>query len=696
MPQDDLASEWKSFDEAKRTRLLSKMTPEQKKKLRAAIETPQTAGQKYQSARAAGALPKKVVSSNPFEQAANDLGEESQRQADIAASPEVSSGGKAAGPRPLLSRVVASQLASIAGGGEVLAKLGAGLTDWKTAAGLLLSKLSPAASAAFFATQGGKGAYDAIQNGQATPENVQNFLLSLAGVSGAMAGGASSGDTGFTNIDIREFLPAPRKALGKLVKDTQAENLADAESTAKENAATQQRSRTEMAKHQEKVKAIEESNRAEMAKHQQAVADAARENLTAHVKHLAEKADVEQAGASAKATQETRANLEQSIKQESELLDVKTEKARHDALVEGNKKYSAKAADSKVLSNALNDAQSRISGTEVTPPILKSIADRLKKGDPVSYSDLQGYYSELGRELSKGTLPGDIYSAYDTMHDWIGEQMQEIADENGAGAQLKDARAYWKRMKQTFGKSSDTTSDRAGKLVADEAKETVEQQQREYRKRLLGSFDPEIPAIVDRVAKAKAQLKALPEAKEPGEIPPAPEAVEVGSPKLKKLPPPPPERPLRQPAPKNIGKTEVEAAKREKLQGTADWIRNRGAWAASWPALYVLRDALRGQGFPVGEAITEAGGTLIATHALAHALENPSVVKFLTKATMKDIAAIPADLRGDFPGMIQRAQQQGVKVSPALTAVFAGAATASPAPRKPLTTDEYSDPAQLQ
>jgi len=35
---DDIASEWKSFDEAKRDRLLKKMSPEQKKKLRAALE----------------------------------------------------------------------------------------------------------------------------------------------------------------------------------------------------------------------------------------------------------------------------------------------------------------------------------------------------------------------------------------------------------------------------------------------------------------------------------------------------------------------------------------------------------------------------------------------------------------------------------------------------------------------------------
>jgi hypothetical protein len=38
MPQDDIAAQWKSFDQDKRVRLLGKMTPEQKKKLRGILE----------------------------------------------------------------------------------------------------------------------------------------------------------------------------------------------------------------------------------------------------------------------------------------------------------------------------------------------------------------------------------------------------------------------------------------------------------------------------------------------------------------------------------------------------------------------------------------------------------------------------------------------------------------------------------
>ena len=619
---DQAIEKLRSLPEDKQRAVLMALSPDERKGILGKLQ-PQTAGQKYQAARAAHKLPQKDVftfRNNPQQaiaQAGSELGEKSQELQDIANNPVEYRGGKLAGPKSGLTRANAAMLSGVAGGGEVAAKLLSGLMDWKTAAGFLLSKISPAAGASFFATQGAKGAYDALKNGDTSPENVQNFLLSLAGVSGAVAGGAASGDTGITADKIRESLPAPKRALGKLVKETQAENVKGS------------------------TKAAEEQ-----ATHAEALGN-----------------------------EQARAAKAADIQKDSELLDVKTEKARHDALVEGNKKYSAVneklspiASDPAAITDALHDSMGRISGTDAQPTILKSIEKRLTDENGISYSDLQGYYSELGRELSKGTLPGDVYSAYDTMHEAIGEQMQKIADANGAGPQLKEARAYWKRMKQTFGKSSDTAGNRASKFVSDESPEVIEKQQREYRERLLGSFDPEIPKIAERIRGARGESEAIPNKK----AGPAPKPFKA----------------------ETIGKAEVEAAKRQHLQGTADWIRNRGAWAASWPALYLLRDALRGQGFPIGEAVMEAGGTIVATHAIAHALENPAVVKFLTQATMKDIAAIPADLRGDFPGMVQQATKQGVKVSPALKAVFAGAANA-PAPRRPMTTDEYSDPANF-
>ena len=450
-------------------------------------------------------------------------------------------------------------------------------------------------------------------------------------------------------------LPAPR-AIKDLVKKTQAENVTGTAKAAEEQA-----------KHIEATKGVEEHNRAEMAKHDTAIQDAARENLKAHLKHV---------GAEAEA--ETRTALESNIKAKSDLLDVKTEKARHDALVEGNKKYSAVneslnpvPANDEAIAAAKDEAFDSIKGTHVKPPILESITARLKEGG-LTYEDLQGYYSELNRELAKGTLPGDIYHAYDVMQEAVGEDMQRIADLGGMGAELTAARAFWRRMKQTFGKSSDTAGDRAGKFVGEEAPGTIEEQSRQYRQRLLGSFDPTIPGLSDEVAKARADLKALPKA---GEVPQYPEAVEVQPPNIKKAPAPP--APFK---PAKIGATEIEAAKAENLEKTARWVGTKGLAFAVWPAVAIIREIARGQMPNLGMAGAEAGATIMAARTIERVLESPAVVKLLTKATERDVAAIPADLRGDFPGIVKAAQAKGIKVSPAIIAMFA---SKGPAPLTP-------------
>lgn len=699
MPQDDLATEWKSFDEAKRTRLLGKMTPDQKKKLRSTLE----------------AKPQVSAAPAPKTGAGDEIAAEQQRYK--AASPIERGMSSFATGFGIPQSVQEHPTKALEGIGLAIRHPGLELDSLQEMWKGMNESQQKVFERAFALQDKGGAANKAKAFAMATAAYIPMFGPAVVNAvdqwrSGDKAGAVGSLSAIFTQVAVpkvaesaagevpKGWEPAPKvgasrsPALKKLVTKTVAENAADAAETAKENAATTKA-------HLAKTKAIEESNRAAQAKHQQSVDNAARENLKGHIKHLSEKADVEHANAESGAAQEARSNLERDIRQDAEMLDVKTEKARHDALAEGNKKYSAVneklspiAGDTGALTGALYDSMSRISGTETEPPILKSISDRLGGAEEsgvgdTAYSDLQGYYSELGRELSKGTLPGDVYSAYDTMHEAIGEEMQKIADANGAGQQLTDARAYWKRMKQTFGKSVDTATNRAAKFVGDEAGDVVEQQQRDYRLRLLGSFDESIPGLAEKISGARSKLKTLPtEAAGPKALPRAPEAVEAGSLKLRRVPEEPK---LRQPAPKKIGQAEVEAAKRETIQKRADWVRNRGQWAATWPAFHALR------GFPLFEAGAEAAGTLAATHAIARALENPRVVEFLSNATAKDIAAIPPDLRGSFPGIIKQAQRQGRTVSPALRILVGGAAgtAGSLAPRRH-PSDVYSDPAQLQ
>lgn len=84
----------------------------------------------------------------------------------------------------------------------------------------------------------------------------------------------------------------------------------------------------------------------------------------------------------------------------------------------------------------------------------------------------------------------------------------------------------------------------------------------------------------------------------------------------------------------------------------------------------------------------ESVGTLAAVHGVARLMESKPVVDFLTTATSRDIAAIPPDLRGDFPAIVRRAQAQGIKVSPALRVTFGTAGAL--APRRENATDQWA------
>ena len=221
MPQDDIAAQWKSFDSEKRDRLLGKMTPEQKKKLRGMLEAGPS---RPPAGRPIPGSPKGVAYTyrQPKEflqQTAEQLGEAAQSEAGKGSTPDIWTGGKITGQRSYLNQAGHQILSGLAGGGEVAAKLASGLMDWRTAAGLLVSKLSPAAGAAFFATQSAKGAYDALQNGQATPENVQNFLLNLSGVAAAGAAGAGAPpESGLSKVgELRKSMADKVQSLARKV-----------------------------------------------------------------------------------------------------------------------------------------------------------------------------------------------------------------------------------------------------------------------------------------------------------------------------------------------------------------------------------------------------------------------------------------------------------------------------------------------
>ena len=397
-------------------------------------------------------------------------------------------------------------------------------------------------------------------------------------------------------------------------------------------------------------------------------------------------------------------------------LRAAVETARENALKVGNEKYNTV---NKVLNPALaqpqfyeyvaSKASDEIAGSKGAPTYLKAINQRVKSGAPIRYEDLQSDYSNLGRELSKGTLPGDVYHAYDVMHEAIGDEMQRIADSQGMGAHLTDARSYWRRMKQTFGKPI-TFTDAANKAIGG-----VKDEAQENAIRLLGSFDPSIPGIAAHVANiekgvaslpepvpgrklteqlAKAKAKPQPEAPRRGKPIPDPNPVppkDVVPPARTELPDRPPhldpkmpvapervpieDRPTETPT-KTIGPKEVSEAKGKGVEGRQQLIERAAKYRAIVPLFYAASDIVRGELPSVQGLVGTTVAPLAIQAALTKILTSPKVVDFLTKATPADVAQIPPELRGNFPKILTEAQKRGIKVSPALTAGFTTAAIA--------------------
>lgn len=335
---------------------------------------------------------------------------------------------------------------------------------------------------------------------------------------------------------------------------------------------------------------------------------------------------------------------------------------RDKAAAEANGKYTAlnqalgaKTIESGTLMGHLLDASEKFKGSMTEPAIFKDIEKAVKSSDSISYDDLQGYYSEIGRELQKGSLPGDVYTAYNTLQEAIGGEMQRVADANGMGPQLADARASWRNLKQTFydpksplRKSLDSKEPgAAARSLAGKDRTGIE---------ALAKYNPDLARSANTIRGYQSEAAALP--KQTTGLKSLPKLAEKPAPEAAPTP-------VRA-AKKTIGTQDIREAKRTGLHQSADSLVRRGTWLATLPLLYSLKDILHGSIPSIPGMAVESAGTVAAVHGIASVLKNPKVVEFLTKATPADVEMIPQDLRGDLSGIVKEAQKSGIQVSPAL------------------------------
>jgi len=608
-----------------------------------------------------------------------------------------------------------------------------------TTTGKVETALGPMAAPIYNAA---RGVYETFKG-----KPLQEAIPDLAGqaVGGALTGEATNAAIKLAPRAVRSTVETvsgsgPR-VTRDLVKETRAANATDAAKATESN-------RAAAAKHLDATQEALQQTREREDIYQAELKKAREEGEAAYQKKLMEvkqkrlkdesdyreavrkysekkaKQESDQAAAKAKfesdrAAQSKIAPTAQKLRTEWGNLRAGIETAREKALKVGNEKYGTVRealnefpANAEKLSGAYAQAVDSFGEAGHVPPLISRLEKVLK--EPLTYADEQTIYSDLGKELSKGTLPGSTFHAYDMLQEAIGEDMQRSADAHGMGPELTEARNYWRRMKQTFGKPL-AMRDAASGTLKSSAAGLAQEDALQNQIRLLGSFDPAIPKQFAHVQNIEKGVEALPKSvpereltaklvesrsAQPPPIPRRGEPTPLPTPSAGRIPAPPdrvapPDRPTEVlPAPKKIGAEEVKAAKTESLGKRAERLRKSHSPIVSSIAAYdAIRSAIEGNWKRVGLDLAARGIYGAGKTGIAVALENPKVIDFLSNATPRDVAEIPPDLRGEFPNLVRAAQSNGIGVSPALKVMAISGPALAPR-RHP--SDEWSDPAQPQ
>lgn len=427
------------------------------------------------------------------------------------------------------------------------------------------------------------------------------------------------------------------KTAAKLVADTGEENAAAATKGAEDTSAATAKRAQQLQTHFERTQATQAANDAATAQQSRKVA------LQRGVETLdpIHKTDL--------------SNLESTVRAEAN--------RRYNEL---NANLDPEIAPPDTLSDLVSSASEKMKGSNTETPIMKDMEKRLSSGDPLTYRDLQGYRSELGRELQKGSLPGDVYHAYKDMMSDITDHMSDIAKSRGLGDQFDQARSYYKQMSDTF---DDPSSPIRRALNSTEPGGVVKAFKGKDKSGIeaLAQYDPDLAQRINTTRGYAAEANSI--------------RSSAAQPK------PLPTLPPRPPAPvadvTKIGPADIQAAKAEALSTRANKIRTTGhTLLNTGTGMKMIFDLMHGNLLGIGEDALARGAFSAGQHGLAAILEHPAVVNWLTKPTAADLAELaklPAEQRvaaaQNLQPLISAAQARGLKVAPAITAITASGAT---------------------
>jgi hypothetical protein len=346
-----------------------------------------------------------------------------------------------------------------------------------------------------------------------------------------------------------------------------------------------------------------------------------------------------------------------------------------------------------------------------------------QEGKPVNVDQIQRTNSILQRYIRSGRFEGPLLGEMKQVAKVLRNSISEASESRGALGDLESARAETIRHNEAFGRERPeprTVKGEREKWSNPEEKKAVQEQERIDA---AAKIDPSLAEAASKVRAARDELKKLPsedqlrkgqkqvprppslnDLREGYRLKPEPSApaprltsgsAEERATQVTNQPervPTPPRPPERLPAPRKINAEDVQAAKAKGLEGREKFVNQRVMWVAVTPLLYSIDALVRGQGLHLGDVAAGMGSMLTAGKMVTKLMENTKFVDFITKATPRDVDAIPPNLRGSFPNVVKAAQAKGIKVSPALLGI--AAVSGLPAPRAQNPTDAYATPQQ--
>jgi hypothetical protein len=371
-------------------------------------------------------------------------------------------------------------------------------------------------------------------------------------------------------------------------------------------------------------------------------------------------------------------------------------------------------ADPETVSQIVENAIGEFDRADSEPPLLTKLRKASENG-VLTYEDLDGFRSQIGREMRRGTLPGSVYHIYDTLLNGLeGEktpgiidEMSRIAESKGMAKQANAARSAWRNWAKAF---RDPKSPL--KRILDDP-EPHGMLHRVRTKEVSGvgairQFNPQLADAVqsglDLMDELRMPRKASPfmppadPGAAPEPIPPklqpeptappqrltagSPEeraAQEVKAPERVPIPDRPPEvTPKLKPNEVVTPKSLIEAKRAHAIEWASS-IRNSSQHLATvFVALDAARKVLSGRLFGFGTDVAARAGYAAAKDLWANYLESEKVLDAVGKITEKDVKEImklPEDQRQGFDQLVLHAQSRGTKLKPGVLGAMFGVTT---------------------